>query len=127
MCIRDRAQAARKMDVDEYDQMLLGTIMVRLCNCGCARDLKPLSLEAAVNGDKASVEEAEAEAEAQAPLALPLQTPPPDDSLRIMSEILRGAHIVVEGDRGAFYSWFTQMQVSQSVSQSVGGPAVRLN
>jgi hypothetical protein len=29
-----------------------------------------------------------------------------------MSEILRGAHVVIENDRGAFYSWFVRMQDS---------------
>lgn len=80
---------ARSMDVDEYDRQLLGTIMVRLCDCGCARDRGLLLGEGG---------------EPPQPL--------PDGSLRLMSEILRGAHVVVEGDRGAFYSWFTQMQVS---------------
>jgi len=32
--------------------------------------------------------------------------------MALMEEILKGAHIVVRSDRGAFYSYFTQMQVS---------------
>lgn len=108
-------QAARKMDVDEYDKMLLGTIMVRLCNCGCAREslgVFSLASVAAEEGAAAAAPVAGAEGDKMGALPPPpKQTqPPPDDSLRLMSEILRGAHVVVEGDRGAFYSWFTQMQ-----------------
>jgi len=69
--------------------------MVRLCNCGCARDDTPLSLSSSSSSLP----------------SLP-PSPPHVDSLTLMSEILRGAHIVVEEDHGAFYSWFTQMQDS---------------
>ena len=89
----------QQIDLDPYDQELLGTIMVRLCNCGCAADHPPtfpLSKKQGEGGD-----------EAYQP------RPTPDvDSLTLMAEILRGAHIVVDGDKGAFYSWFTQMQDS---------------
>lgn len=72
------APQASVMDLDPYDQELLGTIMVRLCDCKCV----------AGAGSK-----------------------PLNDSLGLMKEILKGAHIIVEGDSGGFYSWFTQMQV----------------
>lgn len=39
---------------------------------------------------------------------------PMNQSLVLMEEILKGAHIVVHGDRGAFYSYFTQMQVIET-------------
>jgi hypothetical protein len=34
---------------------------------------------------------------------------PIHESLALMSEILKGAHVVVEGDKGSFYSWFMQV------------------
>lgn len=64
--------------------------MVRICNCGCARQDN-------LNSSSSSPSP---------------PSPPRVDSLTLMSEILRGAHIVVEEDRGAFYSWFTHMQDS---------------
>ncbi|KAM3576140.1 hypothetical protein VYU27_002016 [Nannochloropsis oceanica] len=81
---------AKAIDLDPYDQELLGTIMVRICNCGCARQDN-------LNSSSSSPSP---------------PSPPRVDSLTLMSEILRGAHIVVEEDRGAFYSWFTHMQDS---------------
>jgi hypothetical protein len=54
---------------------LLGTIMVRLCDCKCVGE------------------------------------PPMKHALVVMEEILKGAHVVVEGDAGSFYSWFVHIQV----------------
>lgn len=34
------------------------------------------------------------------------------NAMVLMEEILKGAHVVVEGDRGSFYSWFVHIQVS---------------
>lgn len=89
---------SQAIDLDPYDQELLGTIMVRICNCGCARqDTRNLS--------------SSSPSASSLPPSIP-PSPPRVDSLTLMSEILRGAHIVVEEDRGAFYSWFTHMQDS---------------
>jgi hypothetical protein len=84
------------VDLDQYDQELLGTIMVRLCQCRCGGTV----------------------------------TPPLNESLSLFAEILRGAHVVVEDDRGSFYAWFTQMQVRRLLClldglEGVAGGGVR--
>lgn len=112
------------MDLDPYDQELLGTIMVRLCNCACAREEEEEGVEpgrrrrrrtqgqtttsgGGGEGAAAGVVRGKEEGAPQ-----PLRHTPVSDSLVLMSEILKGAHVVVDGDKGAFYSWFTQMQVN---------------
>lgn len=71
--------------------------MVRLCNCGCAQD-----------GET----DPPAPSFSSRPHPIALFSPLRVDSLTLMSEILRGAHVVIENDRGAFYSWFVRMQDS---------------
>lgn len=121
--------------IDPYDHELLATFMVRLCHC-----------EACVIADRSSpfpLEHQQTDEQHSSPPPSPfLRNPFPhhtqengeptatasaeglhiqsesSSSLRTMAEFLKGAHVIIEGDEGRFYSWLTKMRDSYQRASS---------